>query len=245
MMSLQIIPVPIKKDIQKGDDLAHLFVSNFKDVQDGDIIVVAQKIVSKQEGRLVELANVIPSILSVGLAAEYNKDPKLVEVILSDARRIVRLESGIIITETRHGFVCANSGVDESNLPPGFASMLPENPDRSASEFAQRIYEKSKKKVAVLISDTFGRPFREGQTNVAIGVSGIKTLDDYEGKKDTYGRTLRVTKIAQIDELCGAAELVMKKMQNCPFVVIRNFEYEPSDNQIQTIIRSKQTDLFR
>jgi coenzyme F420-0:L-glutamate ligase/coenzyme F420-1:gamma-L-glutamate ligase len=244
-MSLQIIPVPIKKDIQKGDNLAHLFVSNFKDIQDGDIVVIAQKVISKQEGRLVELANVIPSILSVGLAAEYNKDPKLVEVILSEARRIVRLESGIIITETRHGFVCANSGVDESNLPPGFASMLPENPDRSASEFAQKIHEKSKKKVAVLISDTFGRPFRDGQTNVAIGVSGIKTMNDYEGKKDTYGRTLRVTKIAQIDELCGAAELVMKKTQNCPFAVIRNFEYEPSGDQIQTIIRSKQTDLFR
>lgn len=222
-----------------------MFVSGFRDIQDGDIIVIAQKIVSKQEGRLVELAGVIPSLLSVGIASEYSKDPRLVEVILSEAKRIVRLENGIIITETKHGFVCANSGVDESNLPLGFATMLPQNPDKSASDFAQKILEKTKKKTAVIISDTFGRPFREGQTNIAIGVSGIKTIDNYEGKKDTYGRTLRVTAIAQIDELCGAAELVMKKTTNCPFAVIRNFEYESSDNPIHTILRSKQTDLFR
>lgn len=244
-MSLEIIPILIKNEIKKGDDITHMFLSNFKDVRDGDVIVIAQKIISKQEGKTIELAQVIPSVLSVGLAAEYEKDPKLVEVILSEAKRIVRLESGIMITETKHGFVCANSGVDESNLPKGFASMLPENPDRSASEFANKIYEKTKKKVAVLISDTFGRPFREGQTNIAIGISGIKTLDDYEGKNDVHGRTLRVTKIAQVDELCGAAELVMKKTKNCPFAVIRNLEYNSSEGTISTIIRSKQTDLFR
>ena len=169
----------------------------------------------------VKLDAITPSLLSTGLAAEYEKDPRLVEVILSEAKRIVRLESGIIITETRHGFVCANSGVDESNLPQGFASILPEDSDKSASDFAKKIHNLTKCTVAVLISDTFGRPFREGQTNVAIGISGIKTLDDYEGKDDTYGRTLRVTKIAQIDELCGAAELVMKKTKNCPFAVVR------------------------
>jgi coenzyme F420-0:L-glutamate ligase/coenzyme F420-1:gamma-L-glutamate ligase len=242
---LQIIPVLVKSDIKKGDDLPKIFASNFKDIQDGDVIVVAQKIVSKQEGQVIELAQVIPSILSVGIGAEYNKDPKLVEVILSEAKRIVRLESGIIITETKHGFVCANSGVDESNLPPGFASMLPKNPDKSAADFAQGILDKTGKKVAVIISDTFGRPFREGQTNIAIGVSGIKVLDDYEGKEDTYGRTLRVTKIAQIDEICGAAELVMKKTKNCPFAIVKNLEYDTSYDGIQTVLRSKQADLFR
>ncbi len=242
---MEIIPVCIKGNIVQGDDLVEKFSSSFKEIRDGDIIIIAQKIISKQEGKIIELAKVIPSILSLGIAAQYNKDPKLVEVILSEAKRIVRLESGIIITETHHGFVCANSGVDESNLPTGFASMLPENPDLSASEFAKKISTKSGKKVAVIISDTFGRPFREGQTNVAIGVSGIKVLDDYEGKSDTFGRTLRVTKIAQIDELCGAAELVMKKLKNCPFAIIRNFDYQWSDDKIQTIIRSKQTDLFR
>ncbi len=242
---IEIIPVPVKKEISKGDDIAQLFASNFKDIQDGDIIIIAQKIVSKQEGKLVELAQVIPSMLSVGISSEYNKDPRLVEIILSEAKRIVRLENGIIITETKHGFVCANSGVDESNLPLGFATTLPENPDQSASEFAKKILDMTKKKVAVIISDTFGRPFREGQTNIAIGVSGIKTIQNYEGKQDTYGRTLRVTAIAQADELCSAAELVMKKTKNCPFAVVRNFEYEPSDDSIRTILRSKQTDLFR
>jgi len=244
-MSLQILPVQIKKEVQQGDDLVGLFTSAFKDIQDGDIIVIAQKVISKQEGRQVELVQVIPSILSVGLASEYDRDPKLIEVILSEANRIVRLESGIIITETKHGFVCANSGVDESNLKPGFATMLPQNPDKSASDFAQGIMEKLHKKVAVIISDTFGRPFREGQTNVAIGVFGIPPLENYEGKKDTYGRTLRVTAIAQIDELCGAAELVMKKTANCPFAVIKNYSFESSYGTISQILRSKQTDLFR
>lgn len=244
-MSLQVIPVPIKKEIQKGDNLADIFISAFKDIQDGDIIIVAQKIVSKQEGKQIELAQVIPSMLSVGLASEYGKDPKIIEVVLSEAKRIVRLESGIIITETTHGFVCANSGVDESNLKPGFATILPENPDQSASNFAQQILDKSHKKVAVIVSDTFGRPFREGQTNIAIGVHGINPIDDYEGKKDTFGRILRVTAIAQVDELCGAAELVMKKTTNCPFAVIRNFKFDSSSDKIQTLLRSKQTDLFR
>lgn len=244
-MSLEIIPVPVKKEIVKGDDLVQLFLSNFKDIKDGDIIVIAQKIISKQEGKMVDLDQVIPSMLSVGIASEYDKDPKLIEVILSEAKRIVRLENGIIITETRHGFVCANSGVDESNLPKGFATILPENPDKSACEFAQKIHDKTKKKVAVIISDTFGRPFREGQTNIAIGICGITPIENYEGKKDTYGRILRVTAIAQVDELCGAAELVMKKTRNSPFAVIRNFEFESGDGMIQSLIRSKQTDLFR
>ncbi|MGI0004130.1 MAG: coenzyme F420-0:L-glutamate ligase [Candidatus Nitrosotenuis sp.] len=244
-MSLQIIPVMIKKEIQKGDDIANHFVSNFKDLMDGDIIVIAQKIVSKQEGRTVELANVIPSLLAAGLAAEYQKDPKLIEVILSEAKRIVRMEHGIIITETKHGFVCANSGVDESNLPPGTASLLPHNPDQSASDFAKKILERTNKKVAVLISDTFGRPFREGQTNHAIGVFGMRSIYNYEGKKDAFERTLRVTAIAQVDEICGAAELVMKKTRNCPFAVIRNFEFESSDGGIRSMIRAKETDLFR
>jgi coenzyme F420-0:L-glutamate ligase/coenzyme F420-1:gamma-L-glutamate ligase len=161
-MPVEIIPVIIKKEIQKGDNLAQIFLSNFKDLKDGDVIVIAQKIVSKQEGQVVELAGVIPSLLAVGIAAEYEKDPKLIEVILSESKRIVRMRNGIIITETKHGFVCANAGVDESNLPLGFASMLPENPDNAASEFQQKVESKTHKKIAVLIADTFGRTFREG-----------------------------------------------------------------------------------
>jgi coenzyme F420-0:L-glutamate ligase/coenzyme F420-1:gamma-L-glutamate ligase len=135
--------------------------------------------------------------------------------------------------------------VDESNLPLGFASMLPENPDNSALDFQQKIMSKTNKKVAVLISDTFGRAFREGQTNCAIGVAGIKAIEDYAGKKDVFNRTLRVTAIAQADEICGAAELVMKKTKDCPFAVVRNFGFELSDGSVKDLIRQKQTDLFR
>ena len=244
-MALEIIPIIIKKEIQKGDDLAKVFLSNFKGVQEGDVIVVAQKAISKQEGKIVDLSQVIPSMLAVGIAAEYGKDPKLVEVILSEAQRIVRMQGGVIITETKHGFVCANSGVDESNLPKGFASLLPDDPDGSALIFQSKISEITGKKVAVIISDTFGRPFREGQTNHAIGIAGMRPINDYAGKKDSFGKTLRVTAIAQADELCGAAELVMKKSTNCPFAIIRNFDYESANESIRSLLRPKSSDLFR
>lgn len=244
-MSLEIIPVVINKEIKRDDDLAKIFTSSYKGLLDGDVIVISQKVVSKQEGRLVELANVIPSLLAVGIAAEYEKDPKLIEIILSETKRIIRMENHIIISETRHGFICANAGVDESNLPHGFAAMLPENPDKSASNFHTKLEEITGKKIAVLIADTFGRPFREGQTNCAIGVSGIKPINDYVGTKDTFGRILRITAIAEADELCSAAELVMKKTKNCPFAIIRNFDFNPSAGTIKSVIRSEKTDLFR
>jgi coenzyme F420-0:L-glutamate ligase/coenzyme F420-1:gamma-L-glutamate ligase len=244
-MSLEIIPVVINKEIKKGDDLAQLFTSSYKGLVDGDIIVISQKIISKQEGRLVELSGVIPSLLAVGIAAEYEKDPKLIEVILSETKKIIRMENRIIITETRHGFICANAGVDESNLPHGFAAMLPENPDKSASNLQTKIQEITGKKIAVLVADTFGRPFREGQTNCAIGISGISPINDYAGTKDTFGRTLRITAIAEADELCSAAELVMKKTKNCPFAIIRNFDFKQSFDTAKSLIRSEKTDLFR
>jgi coenzyme F420-0:L-glutamate ligase/coenzyme F420-1:gamma-L-glutamate ligase len=244
-MALELVPVVVKKEIQRGDDLAKLFLSGFKGLQDGDVVVVSQKAVSKQEGRLVDLTQVIPSLLAVGIAAEYQKDPKLVEVILSEAHRIIRMDGGILITETRHGFVCANSGVDESNIPEGFASMLPADPDVSARDLRDKLHAASGKKIAVIISDTFGRPFREGQTNHAIGVAGMHTIEDYAGKKDVFDKTLRVTAIAHVDELAGAAELVMKKTKNCPFAVVRNYEFEFADAKIESLLRKKETDLFR
>lgn len=244
-MSLEIIPVVIDKEIKKGDDLAKVFASSYKGLLDGDIIVMSQKVISKQEGRLVELAAVIPSLLAVGIATEYEKDPRLMEVILSETKRIIRMENRIIIAETRHGFICANAGVDESNLPSGFAAMLPENPDVSASNFHSSLQGMTGKKIAVLVADTFGRPFREGQTNCAIGISGMKPINDYAGTKDTFGRILRTTAIAEADELCGAAELVMKKTKNCPFVIIRNFDFSPSGDTAKPLIRAEKTDLFR
>ncbi|TBR08312.1 MAG: coenzyme F420-0:L-glutamate ligase [Candidatus Nitrosotenuis sp.] len=244
-MSLEIIPVVVNKEVKKGDDLAKIFVSSYMGLLDGDIVVISQKAISKQEGRLVELAGVIPSLLAVGIATEYEKDPRLMEIILSETKRIIRMENRIIIAETRHGFICANAGVDESNLPHGFAAMLPENPDVSASNFRSSLQEMTGKKIAVLIADTFGRPFREGQTNCAIGASGMNPINDYAGTKDTFGRTLRTTAIAEADELCGAAELVMKKTGSCPFVIVRNFDFSQSHNTAKPLIRAEKTDLFR
>lgn len=244
-MSLEIIPVVTDKEIKKGDDLVKIFTSSYKGLLDGDIIIISQKVISKQEGRLVELSGVIPSLLAVGIAAEYEKDPRLTEVILYETKRIVRMENRVLITETRHGFICANAGVDESNLPQGFATLLPESPDKSASQFRTGLQDVTGKKIAVLIADTFGRPFREGQTNCAIGISGMRPICDYAGTKDTFGRLLRITAIAEADELCSAAELVMKKTRNCPFAIIRNFGFSPSDDTVKPLIRSEKTDLFR
>jgi len=243
-LTLEIIPVNIKKEIQPGDKLADLISSNAK-LKDGDIIIVSQKIVSKQEGRIVNLSLVIPSILAAGLAAEYQKNPQVVETILSETKRIVRIENGIFISETNHGFVCANAGVDESNVEEGYATLLPEDPDRSAKNLQEQIQSKTGKKVAVLISDTFGRPFRMGQTNCAVGVSGIEPIIDYAGTKDDFGRVLRVTAIAIADELCAASELVMGKSLRCPVAVVRNYKFDPKSSTTQKLIRPKEQDLFR
>ncbi|HXV51137.1 MAG TPA: coenzyme F420-0:L-glutamate ligase [Nitrosopumilaceae archaeon] len=243
-MTLEIIPVAFKKEIMPGDKLADLIVSKAK-LQDGDIIIVSQKVVSKQEGRIVNLSLVIPSILAAGLASEYQKSPQMVETILSETKRIVRMENGILISETKQGFVCANAGVDESNVEEGYATLLPEDPDKSAKNLQEQIQQKSGKKIAVLISDTFGRPFRMGQTNCAVGLAGLEPIIDYAGAKDDFGRILRVTAIAIADELCAAAELVMGKTLRCPVAIVRNYRFDPATSTTQTLIRPKEQDLFR
>ncbi|MEX0656689.1 MAG: coenzyme F420-0:L-glutamate ligase [Nitrosopumilaceae archaeon] len=243
-MTLEIIPVNLKKEIMPGDKLADLILSKAK-LQDGDIIIISQKIVSKQEGRMVNLSLVIPSILADGLASEYQKSPQIVETILSETKRIVRMENGILISETKHGFVCANAGVDESNMEKGFATLLPEDPDQSAKNLQEQIQNKTGKKIAVLISDTFGRPFRMGQINCAVGVSGIEPIIDYAGTKDDFGKTLRVTAIAIADELCAASELVMGKSLRCPVAVVRNYKFDTATSTVQKLIRPKEQDLFR
>jgi len=205
LSELEIIPVKINKEILKGDDLTKLIFSSYSKskFKDDDILIISQKIISKQEGRVVNLSFVIPSILAVGIAAEYGKDPKLVEVILSESNKIVRMENEVLITETKNGFICANSGVDESNTEDGYATMLPLDSDKSAQKIKQEILKKTGKNIAVIITDTFGRPFRMGQTNCAIGVSGIDSIRDYKGKKDSFGKIMRVTEIAISDELCS------------------------------------------
>ena len=244
-MSLEILPIYIKKEIEKDDKLTEIILSSKIKIQDGDIIVIAQKIISKQEGRVVNLSTIIPSELALGIGSEYDKDPLVVEAILSETKRIVRMENGIIIVETKNGFICANAGVDESNIKKGYATLLPIDSDKSAMNLQKQILEKTGKKVAVLISDTFGRAFRIGQTNCAIGVSGMNSLIDYKGVKDGFGKTLRVTEIAIVDEICAAAELVMGKTQNCPVAIVRNYKYKSSEDNAKSLLRTNEEDLFR
>jgi len=245
-MSLQIIPIHLKNDIQPTDDLVDLLLSSSKtSLENGDVLVIAQKIISKHEGRVVNLESVIPSELSIGIASAYDKDPKLVEVILSESERIVRMEHGVIIVQTKHGFVCANAGIDESNVEKDYATLLPKDSDVSAQKIRKQILQQTGKKIAVIISDTFGRPFRIGQTDHAIGISGMDAILHYEGTPDTFGKILRVTATAISDELCSAAELVMGKTKKCPAAIIKNFEFKENAGSISSLMRPKNEDLFR
>ena len=245
-MSLQIIPIHLKNDILPKDDLIELLLSSSKATfENGDVLVISQKIISKHEGRVVKLESIIPSELSIGIASAYNKDPKLVEAILSESERIVRMEHGVIIVQTKHGFICANAGIDESNVENGYATLLPKDSDNSAYEIRLKILQQTGKKIAVIISDTFGRPFRIGQTDNAIGVSGMDTILHYEGTPDTFGKLLRVTATAIVDELCSAAELVMGKTKKRPAAIIKNFDYKENTGNIRSIIRSDSEDLFK
>ncbi len=245
-MTIQVIPIHVKNDVQPADSLVELLLSSSKVAfEDGDILVISQKVISKHEGQVVNLQSVIPSELSVGIASAYDKDPKLVEVILSESERIVRMENGVIIVQTKHGFICANAGIDESNVEDGYATLLPKDSDNSAQQIRLKILQQTGKKIAVIISDTFGRPFRMGQTDHAIGISGIDAILHYEGTPDTFGKILRVTATAVVDELCSAAELVMGKTKKCPAAIIKNFEFKERTGNIQNIIRSKEEDLFR
>jgi|TARA_B100001167_G_C16742611_1_gene291786 coenzyme F420-0:L-glutamate ligase/coenzyme F420-1:gamma-L-glutamate ligase len=243
---MQIIPIHLKQDIQPADDLIELILSSSKTTfENGDVLVVSQKIISKHEGRVVNIESIIPSELSIGIASAYDKDPKLVQAILSESERIVRMEHGVIIVQTKHGFVCANAGIDESNVENGYATLLPNDSDKSAQEIRLKILQQTGKKIAVIISDTFGRPFRMGQTDHAIGVSGMGAILDYNGTSDTFGKLLRVTATAIVDELCSAAELVMGKTKKRPAAIIRNFEFKENTGNIRSIIRSDEEDLFK
>jgi len=241
---LQVIPIHIEKEIVPSDDLSDLILKSEK-INEGDIIVVAQKIISKQEGRLIKLSSVTPSLLAEGISSQYKKDPRLTELILSESKRIIRMGRGVLIVETNNGFICANAGIDESNVKQGYATLLPQNSDISAQHISNKILEQTQKHVAVIISDTFGRPFRMGQTNCAIGVSGLNPILDYAGTFDSFGKILRVTAIAVADELASAAELVMGKSLKCPFVIIRDYQFKIGEHMIDELIRPENEDLFR
>ncbi len=241
---MQIIPLHIEKEIEPSDDLSELILMS-SDLNDGDILVIAQKIVSKQEGRIVDLSTVKPSLLSEGISSQYQKDSRIIELILSETKRIVRMKNGIIIVETNNGIICANAGVDESNVKEGYATLLPINSDISAQTIRKKIKEQTNKNVAVIISDTFGRPFRMGQTNCAIGISGLNPILDYAGTLDSFEKILRVTEIAVADELSSAAELVMGKALKCPVAIIRDYSFKIEDHVIDELIRPENEDLFK
>jgi len=255
-LSITIFPVKINKNVEKNDNIASLICesidSNSLQIKENDILVVAQKIISKSEGRLCCLDGVVPSKEALSISAIHQKDPRLIELILRESIDIIRVTNKNLIVETKHGFICANAGIDQSNVSVNsdIVLLLPENPDESAKKIKRYFYHKLKKNVSVIISDTFGRPFRKGQTNVAIGVAGICPLKSYIGRIDTFGKTLRVTEIAVIDELASSAELVMGKTLEVPVAIIRGYEYQPlhSDDtgvSIKSIFREKSQDLFR
>jgi coenzyme F420-0:L-glutamate ligase/coenzyme F420-1:gamma-L-glutamate ligase len=236
--------VHISNEIEVNDDLAELILSS-QEIKEGDILVIAQKIISKQEGRIIELSKIEPSLLAQGIASQYHKDPRIVELILSESKKIVRMQNGVIIVETNHGFICANAGIDESNVKDGFVTLLPVDSDLSAKKIRDGILNKTRKNIAVVVSDTFGRPFRNGQTNCAIGLSGITPILDYAGTQDAFGNILRVTAIAISDEIASTAELVMGKNNKCPVAIIRDYKFSNESENISEIIRPENEDLFR
>ena len=212
----------------------------------GDIVVVAQKIVSKAEGRVVSLRNIKSSALARGMARAMRKDPRHVEVILRETKRVVRRRGPHLIVETRHGLVCANAGVDKSIVEgQDIVTLLPKDAARSARRIREQIIERTGKDVSVIVSDTFGRPWRLGQTNVAIGLSGMRPWIDYRGTRDKFGYELSVTRIAAVDELAGAAELVMNKVDGVPVAVIRGYSHPRGRGSARQLIRPAKQDLFR
>jgi coenzyme F420-0:L-glutamate ligase/coenzyme F420-1:gamma-L-glutamate ligase len=211
----------------------------------GDVLVIGQKIVSKAEGRLVRLGDVVPSAVARAMAARLDRDPRLVEIILRESSRIVRMDKGILVVETRHGWICANAGVDQSNVDRDTVALLPEDPDRSARQVREGILKAHRAEVGVVIADTFGRPWREGLANVAIGVAGLAPLRTYIGQPDPAGHLLQATVIAVADELASAAELVMGKLDRIPVAIIRGLEWTPSEEGSTPLRRDPARDLFR
>jgi coenzyme F420-0:L-glutamate ligase/coenzyme F420-1:gamma-L-glutamate ligase len=247
---IEVLGLPGLPEVTAGADLAELALAGCTrariDVRDSDVFVFTQKIVSKAEGRFVSLDEVKPSGLARRFAEAWGRDSRVVEVALAEARRIVRMDRGVLITETAHGLVCANSGVDASNVPPdGVLCLLPEDPDRSARTLRTSIEERTGRRVAVIVTDTFGRPWREGQTNVAIGVDGMAPLEDYRGQVDPRGRPLSVTVIAVADEIASAAELVMGKLDRVPIAVVRGYSWKPGEGGARALLRDPEQDMFR
>ena len=247
MRGIEVLGVEGFPEVRPGDDLNRMISGAVaRDLRPRDVLVVTHKIVSKAEGRLVDLRAVEPSALAKGFAARYGRDPRQIEVVLRESRRVVRMDRGLIIAETHHGFVCANSGVDTSNVPGDDAvCLLPVDPDASAARLREALTARTGSDLAVIVSDSFGRPWREGITNVAIGVAGMEPLSDYRGRRDPYGYPLEASILATADELAAAAELVMGKTEGIPAAIIRNYPYKPGPGTAQDLLMAPQKDLFR
>jgi coenzyme F420-0:L-glutamate ligase/coenzyme F420-1:gamma-L-glutamate ligase len=247
---MQIISIQISDNTRLYNDLSAAILEAIGDnqieIQNNDILVVTHKIVSKAEGRTVDLARIKPSTKAIRMAKEHDKDPRVMELILKESTQILRAKNGIIISETKHGFVCANAGVDQSNVEDGMAVLLPVAPDESARRIQDTVKKKIGKEIAVIITDTFGRTFRNGQTNVAIGIAGINPIKSYIGTYDMYGRKLRVTEIAVADEIASAAELVMGKAKGTPVAIVRGYSFEKASRaSVKSLLRARERDLFR
>ncbi|MCK9150381.1 coenzyme F420-0:L-glutamate ligase [Methanobacterium alcaliphilum] len=253
LLGLNKIPL-----LKHDDDLSELILESAQiqdiTIENGDILVIAETAISKIEGNFIDLKSIIPSQKAEDLALKTGKDPQLVEAILDQSNEIVKVGHDFIVCETRHGFVCANAGIDESNVSEGMATPMPTNPDASAKSIKEKITEKTGKEIAVIISDTQGRPFRDGAVGVAVGVSGIKAIWDRKGEIDLYGRKLQTTKIAVADELAASASLIMGQAdEGIPVVIVRgynSFELLKEDskersNGIKSLIRPKKFDAFR
>lgn len=249
MGKVEIFPLRGLPEVDKGSDVAGLVISALSRsgirLKDRDIVVVKQKIVSKAEGQVVKLSEVVPGRRAESLAKAEGKDPRLMELVLRESVRVVRSGHGVVITETKHGFVCANSGVDQSNVGKGYASLLPVDSDLSARRIRSTLEGRTGRRLAVVVTDTFGRPWRLGQTDVAIGCSGVDPLVSFRGKVDRFGYALRVTEPAVVDEVAGAAELAMGKLDRVPVAVVRGVRYARGEGGVKPLIMQRERDLFR
>lgn len=248
-MPVEIFPLPGLPEITPGDDIAAAIAEAVRThdmrIVEDDVFVVAQKIVSKAEGRIVRLAHIVPSERARLWADQWSKDARVVELVLRESKRIVRMERGVIVAETSHGFVCANAGIDVSNADAETAILLPADPDASARGLHAALCKVFACHVGIIVSDTFGRAWREGLINVALGVAGLNPLLDYRGQTDANGKPLQATVIAVADELAAAAELVMGKSDRIPVAIVRGAKLVSRSGRGADLIRPAEKDLFR
>jgi coenzyme F420-0:L-glutamate ligase/coenzyme F420-1:gamma-L-glutamate ligase len=247
---LRLIPIPFSYEILAGDALADKLLASLRQrrlrLQPGDILIIKHKIVSKSERRLIDLATIHPTPESVAWAKQYALDARVIELALRESRAIIRRKNGVLITETHHGFLCANSGVDVSNVNGGsHALLLPEDSDRSAANLRRAVKKETGFDIPVIITDSFGRPWREGLTEVAIGIAGMKPLRDDRGRCDSHGYMLKASVEAVADELACAAGLVCGKLNRAPACIVRGFRYDPGPGKVRDLLRPASADLFR